>query len=231
MDYQQAGKLFDSARSKDAGKPLENNTRLHRRYAGLNKPDYAVRLHNTDIVTIHPDDTYTLNTGGWNTVTTKDRINKYAPGYVTQRQGIWYLTDGSLFEDGVVIDAQGHALSSTGDPEALEKAKREVDRLVREYIKGFVADIKENGLQDPSGGDCWCCADSDPMGLDHYFSHFEEKYYVSRLLWLALQRRGNPGFVWSMIQKGSPDIAIHDLRAYFRTRKLALAQMLVDRTA
>lgn len=58
-----------------ANRPLANNTRLILKANG----DVAVRLHNTDVVTYHPDGTATIYTGGWLTVTTKDRINAYAP--------------------------------------------------------------------------------------------------------------------------------------------------------
>src|SRR5262249_27597834 len=61
---------------------LENNTRLIR--CG---DDYAVVLHSTAVVTIHQDGTYTLRTGGWRTVTTKDRINKYSPARVYSTNG------------------------------------------------------------------------------------------------------------------------------------------------
>ena len=35
----------------------------------------AIRLHRTDIITYRPDGSYILNTDGWQTVTTKRRIN------------------------------------------------------------------------------------------------------------------------------------------------------------
>lgn len=53
-------------------RPLENNTRVNRR-----GPDIAITLHSTDVVTYHRDDSVTLDTGWWLTVTTKDRINGY----------------------------------------------------------------------------------------------------------------------------------------------------------
>lgn len=54
---------------------IANNT-----YARI-RPDgsVAVRLHETDVVVIHPDNTATLNTGGWYTYTTRDRISQYSP--------------------------------------------------------------------------------------------------------------------------------------------------------
>jgi hypothetical protein len=56
-------------------RPVENNTTIIRRDNG----DLAVRLHDTDVVTYHADDSVTLDSGGWLTVTTKDRMN-YALG-------------------------------------------------------------------------------------------------------------------------------------------------------
>jgi hypothetical protein len=52
----------------------------------------AIRLHNTDVVKINPNGTYTLNSGGWQTVTTKDRINQYSPVKVYQRKFEWFVT-------------------------------------------------------------------------------------------------------------------------------------------
>lgn len=52
----------------------------------------AIRLHATDVVTIHADGTYTLRSGGWRTVTTKDRMNKYCPYMVTQCKWKWSVS-------------------------------------------------------------------------------------------------------------------------------------------
>ena len=48
------------------------------------------RLHLTDIIKEKGKDII-LNTGGWFTVTTKDRINRFAPCYVYSKKGIWYV--------------------------------------------------------------------------------------------------------------------------------------------
>ena len=63
----------------------------------------GIVLHNTCVVKIHPDNSATLNTGGWYTSTTKDRINKYSPVRVYQKKGKWYLNDGTSYEDGVTV--------------------------------------------------------------------------------------------------------------------------------
>jgi hypothetical protein len=109
MNHNRAAELFSSARDKDAGKPLENNTRLHK----CDNGDYAIVLHRTAVVTIHADGTYTLNSGTWRTVTTKDRINGYSPARIYQRKGEWFLqADGGdvPFTDGIRVDANGNPL-------------------------------------------------------------------------------------------------------------------------
>lgn len=39
-------------------------------------PAYAVRFRNTDVVTFMPDNVVVLDTGGWQTPTTRDRMNR-----------------------------------------------------------------------------------------------------------------------------------------------------------
>ena len=40
----------------------------------------GIRLHNTIIVELSPDGPVKFTTGGWNTVTTRERINQFLPG-------------------------------------------------------------------------------------------------------------------------------------------------------
>lgn len=62
----------------------------------------SIRLHTTDIVT-EKDGVITLNSGGWKSVTTKDRINGYGLRkwpYISQRNHQWFIGDG-IFYDGI----------------------------------------------------------------------------------------------------------------------------------
>lgn len=80
------------ARSRSGEARLGNNTTV--RSIGGNA--YAVRYHYTDVLTVHDDGTYTLNTGGWNTVTTLRRLNDYGPARVSSIDGqlvIWTRDD------------------------------------------------------------------------------------------------------------------------------------------
>jgi hypothetical protein len=58
----------------------------------LHDGSVGITLHSTIVVRIHEDGTYTLSNGGWQTATTKDRINKYSPYKVKQRNHEWFVT-------------------------------------------------------------------------------------------------------------------------------------------
>lgn len=93
----------DKLNGRDSRK-VGNNTYLER----IDSQTVGVRLHRTHVVTFHADGRYTLNSGGWRTVTTKSRINDYAPARVTQRAGEWFVRhDGTEieFRDGMTLTA------------------------------------------------------------------------------------------------------------------------------
>lgn len=92
---------LNAGRAQDS-KSLGNNTAAHRFDYGPATGSIGVRLHATDVVVAHPDGSVTLNSGGYRTVTTKDRINRFLPkGYdeggwrwtvsVFQRDYVWYI--------------------------------------------------------------------------------------------------------------------------------------------
>ena len=235
MNYKEAKQLFEKAKNKKAGKPLQNNTRLLK--IG---DDYAVKLHKTNVVIIHPDDTQTLDSGGWRTPTTKDRINEWSSANIYQKNLIWYLENGDLFYDKMVVDENGKALCPV-DGQEFEKAKKVIDQMTWEYIKGFCEHLSAGNFKWPSNGDCWGCAfvnaetgKYDPMGLHHYFSHFFDKYFVPSLLANAIVERGyaDPATILYMIENDSNEkedlwLARHALIYFFRKRKIQLAQMLM----
>lgn len=70
-------------------KKVGNNTYAIRR----DQNSIAIRLHNTDILTFSANGSIKLNTGGWETVTTKSRMNEFLPeGYsVFQKSHVWYV--------------------------------------------------------------------------------------------------------------------------------------------
>lgn len=80
------------------------------------EPFIGIRYQNTTVVRAHQDGTFTLNTGGWRTSTTKARINDFSPARVYQKKGVWYLryalAEGDSgtsvrFYDGIRVDTHG----------------------------------------------------------------------------------------------------------------------------
>jgi hypothetical protein len=235
MNYTKAKALLETARFKENGKPIGNNTRL----IALDE-NIAIRLHETNIVIFAPDGTITLNSGGWRTPTTKERINDALRDQgllsVGANKGLWYI-GGSLFydhmqvKDGVVLNPQA--------PVDMEFYKKKVDKMVKGYIDGFVNHIVENELEYPDGGDCWECLMKTTAGMPafgdgvgHLLSHIEENYFVPSLLANAIAEKkyGNPQFVWDWMTRDVSfrrDESRMVLNRYFRSRKLVLAEELM----
>jgi hypothetical protein len=96
-----------SIRGKDdayaQGIKVANNTFL------IIYPDgrIAVRLHETDVVTVTPDDTITIDSGGWYTRTSQDRICEWIRGgwglYTLKGDWHWYNHGNRAF-DTVSVD-------------------------------------------------------------------------------------------------------------------------------
>ena len=80
------------SRSRKGEPKIGHNTYLHEAGNG----DIAVKFHWTDVITLHADGTYTLNTGGWGTVTTMRRLHEYGPARIYSEKGrlcIWNHDD------------------------------------------------------------------------------------------------------------------------------------------
>lgn len=79
--YNAAREAFEHADKRRGGArgKLAHNTTIEqvydRRHTG-GLPSYAVVLHGTRVVTFNPDGSIDLNTGGWQTPTTRDRMNR-----------------------------------------------------------------------------------------------------------------------------------------------------------
>lgn len=101
MTYEQADKRLGSRSRINVPGGLRG-TVLQRVEDGI-----AVVYWGTAVVTIHQDDTYTLRTNGFHTVTTKSRINSFSPAGVYQKNYIWYC-DGQEFYEGMRVDANGN---------------------------------------------------------------------------------------------------------------------------
>jgi hypothetical protein len=246
MTYQEA---LDKLKGRPRRK-LQNNTYLETREHAI-----AIRLHATDVVTLHEDGTYTLDSGGWKSVTTKDRINAYTSVNLWQEKHVWYVggrEDRYLFVDGMRLDAQWQPIDGV-QPGGTAKRQRELSKLVTAYVKNFRTSVGEHGIENPAPGDCLACyfahtpgntktgtynADdsftdttgkADPLGVSHLLDHIDERWYVPSLLWNAIRERGyrDPALIWHLTASGNTLHNIErDLLRYFQKRYPALIEAL-----
>lgn len=171
-------------------------------------PDGATvtRLHQTDVVRELGAGRYALDSGGWRTPTTKDRMNGALRGYhIYANKGSWYVRQGFGFDGGIPY-YDGIILPDAFEkPAALKKAtKAEADEQVtRKAILAFVRKLDSfEQLPLPSAGDCWLCcmhtADGKSMGdlggrdsnADHLREHIKEGYVHGSLLVNAMRWAG-----------------------------------------
>lgn len=89
---------------------IGNNTTVRVENKGTSQEAYVIRLHKTDIITIYRDRAV-LNTGGWQTVTTKSRLNDLTTARVWQEKGEWFFSykdsGKQRWVDNVTIKADG----------------------------------------------------------------------------------------------------------------------------
>lgn len=187
-------------------KIIDHNTVEYMRENG----DRVIRLHLTDIVTFKPNGTIILNTGGWNTVTTRDRINKQIQtfGWMMYSEknepylskGWWHDENRKLyhFHDGITISARKVKCDGKIYDKEREKKARAWQRKCRQYAKTFVAKLQRREIPAPGPGDCWMCSFVDGKDRawgenshqDHVIHHVIEKYYVPSLVMRATKQFG-----------------------------------------
>lgn len=245
MNYEKAVATLKNRPSKK----VANNTYLVPVEGGI-----AVKLHQTNVVTFLQEGTVILNSGGWRTVTTKERINSFSPARVYSDGGVWFISyrdnygsktyqpddcayQRATFFDGMAVDDKGVPLVKDSGDETMA-AKRRLDRMIRRYVNGYASHVLERGnLEAPGLGDCLMCQaaqpqNEKPLGLDHLISHMEEGYYVPSLLWSAVRSRNYPypSTIWEMmdraVERGDAGAVKTHLSAYLRKLKPALLNLL-----
>lgn len=109
MNYQIAEELLEKSRKGNYVK-LKNQTYLTRDTSG----NICLVLHRTTVALMHSDGSSTLDSGGFQTPTTKDRLNMLTAANIYQQDFSWYVTNAGNpvpFFDGVKIDSQGRVLN------------------------------------------------------------------------------------------------------------------------
>lgn len=164
----------------------------------------AMRLHDTGVITWTADG-ITLDSGGWKTPTTKDRMSSILQrgGFtIWQERGEWSLVRLSdrktwPYADGMTV-CYDPDIAPTG---TATLTARDQDKATRKMIATYAKHCADH-LQDigtPSTGDCWYCHMTTSNGFgggnlgdfvgntDHLTSHLEESYYVPSLVINALR--------------------------------------------
>ena len=99
---------------RDAATPINRGKAIAKATRKFTEPDgsYRLRYHATDVVKYDAGrDVYTLNTGGWNTMTTDRRMTDALPAgwYVYRRNWVMYLhkpgADDVEITDGMEVEA------------------------------------------------------------------------------------------------------------------------------
>ena len=183
MNYEKAKEEL----GKRTSRKLAHNTYLQSRPDGV----IVVRLHETDTVSYNPDGSVRYNSGGWKTVTTKDRMNRWGADtiYIHQKNRTWYIGNDrktAVYADGITVGKRGGFHG--GGNESKEQGLR---RQVKKYCNDYVRALLDGKVSAPSSGDCWyCCMHTDngkSLGdslhnNSHIKDHMEESYFVPSLL-------------------------------------------------
>jgi hypothetical protein len=195
---------------------IANNTwRYVRKGWGVKPEEEAefIRLHHTDIIRKDRQGRVALHSGGYRTVTTKDRINRFSPYRIYSKRGVWYVLgapkagetisgDGIPFYEGIVL------------PDAFKKAPPKAvkgeDRLRSQVARMLKKLDKQPTLPQPSPGDCLFCqiaaqpGHAQRLNNDCVREHLKENYLHGSLLVRAVLARsyGDPAVVWHMRTHG-----------------------------
>ena len=234
---------LDELLGKRDSRKVGNNTYVKRMVDGI-----AVRLHATDILFFHPNETVTMDVDGWHTPTTLNRLNQYLPAgvRVSSNRSVWYLSlpggtvpyvDGAVISclNGQMIEGLDEVEDRLTELEEDEEVRKAIDRYIRGYKDEVVARLQE----DTGRGDCMFCqfvvtngphkgkAMGDMGDNDHLLIHLEKKYYMRSLVINAL-REDNVGIIFKMDPFGSgawPEIHRKAMRKYLKKRLLKGAVM------
>lgn len=204
-----------------------------------------VRLHLTDVVTRDAKGRITLNSGGWKTKTTNDRINLGLQGtpyrLIAGRNGwevarlgegesyAWNARERVPFYDGIKLpDAFGAKARLKAEREAAKAAK------LKERIKTYVTKNIRKGvpLAPPDSGDCWHClmfdavkpgsnpytANESPQrnSADHLLSHIRENYLPGSLIVNAFRDSGSTDYAAQLFAFGATGPNVTETRRKVR---------------
>jgi len=206
MDYNSALSFLETGR-KQKRKKYANNTWIEKK----EDDSIGVILHETEVITFYPDGRVKLDSGGWKTPTTKNRLNYIESHFIFQDKSTWYVSQlggkgyetygdmwkkerAFIFQDGMILSPDGTSDAPLYDPKK-EKAEQKKKKLIRKYCQEYITALFNGEVEAPGNGDCWFCLMSVAEGKDkgkslgeatgdtsHLDSHIQEKYFVPVML-------------------------------------------------
>jgi hypothetical protein len=164
-NYEKLNSYLGEKSERPAPKSNGKTTRVIR---GEENDWIGIKLHRTIVIKHFKDGSIELNSGGWNTRTTRDKINTYSPPEISvyTKNNIMYLRHKSIdyiFEDKMCIKTDGSIFNQYDEkinPSSLikkEKTARKELKQIKEYCKAFADIVISQKLENPGPGDCWCC--------------------------------------------------------------------------
>jgi len=187
-----------------------------------------IRLHDTDILTFHPGGSISIYTGGFNTMTTRERLNRFLPEpfVVWTHRGVLNLGNGRPWFEGktrrvmsvqirerATIGARGALRSDTGPGGRKADSDR---RLIDGFMRKF---LKLETLPTPNGGDPWIPVDqkTGKYGESYVREWLREKYIFGSLIVAAGRFAGLTDTGVGYVMFGKPDaFKARRVRRYLR---------------
>lgn len=192
-NYKEAREYLDQGvRKKNTmDRPIANNTRVTQ----LGEGTIGIKLHNTYIIKYHENphldcidygDLIELDTGGWKTVTTRDRMNRFCPLHVWTDRGVMYVSASNWYElrnnsdEPKVYHFKDHMFFKPNDREFYikkegqlvklkpyskkdEQKKRKQLKAIDTFIRNYINKLTSGKMDQPGAGDCFYCqGDSNP---------------------------------------------------------------------
>lgn len=195
-DYNTLTAWIDGGRGID--RALANNTRAVRGVDEDGAQYAAIRYHRTEVVRFYEDGRTMFDSGGWRTVTTKERMNYARRFSVWQTKGKWYVEHKHkgarthVLTDGIMFTKRGRAMNAL-DPQTAERKAR-ADEKLRKKIRAYATDAAYDLWNKPRPanemGDCFYCHMTvvstgenlgDASKSDHLEHHLEEGYCPTSL--------------------------------------------------
>lgn len=177
-DYKQLNELLGAKDKKIMHRSSSREGQKMNTWLERHEDHIGLYFVESEIMRYYPDGTIVLDSCGWQTHTTKQRMNDYLPWEwgVSQVKGLWHLFHREKvpnpnptyewdtytikfvdypFSDGITLTLEG---TVTGhDAKGAEERERLL-KQVNKYVKGYVEALVRGDVPAPGLGDCWDCS-------------------------------------------------------------------------